>query len=178
MILSVVAAVVLGSEMSVGLVLYRRALAARLLSSAYLRRRVAASSMGFENEQGSDTIGSTLHDRVGGGPFFVALVDRFYEEVAVDPVLRPLYPDDLEPGKAHLAAFLAQYWGGPPYYTMERGHPRLRRRHFPFPIGQVERDAWALHMRTAVTAQALDPSDAALLVGYFEETATFLMNRP
>ena len=121
---------------------------------------------------------TTLHDRVGGGAFFVALVDRFYEAVAVDPVLRPLYPADLEPGKAHLAAFLAQYWGGPPYYSMERGHPRLRRRHFPFAIGQTERDTWVSHMRAAVGEQSIAPADAALLVEYLEGTATFLMNRP
>ncbi len=134
--------------------------------------------MSSDTEQPGEGPGATLHDRVGGGPFFVALVDRFYAAVAADPVLRPLYPADLKPGKAHLAAFLAQYWGGPPYYTMEHGHPRLRRRHFPFDIGQPERDAWARHMREAVAAQSIEPSDAASLVEYFEETATFLMNRP
>ena len=120
---------------------------------------------------------STLYERVDGHPFFVALVERFYEGVATDPVLRPLYPDDLAPGKAHLAGFLSQYWGGPPQYSMERGHPQLRRRHAPFAIGQVERDAWMHHMTEAVAASGCSPQDAVLLLAYCDGTATFLMNR-
>jgi hypothetical protein len=42
---------------------------------------------------------SSLYDRVGGQAYFVALVDRFHEHVERDPVLRPLYPADLGPGK-------------------------------------------------------------------------------
>ena len=65
-------------------------------------------------------------ERVGGEPFFIKLVERFYDLVESDLVLRPLYPPNLEPGKVNLAAFLTQYWGGPPHYSLERGHPRLR----------------------------------------------------
>ena len=118
----------------------------------------------------------TLYERVGGEAFFIALVDSFYALVAVDDLLRPLYPADLEPGKGHLAAFLAQYWGGPPHYSMERGHPRLRMRHARFPIGQATRDAWVRHMAAAVEGAGLPHEDAAELMTYFEQTATFLMN--
>ncbi|MCI0778744.1 MAG: globin, partial [Chloroflexi bacterium] len=103
---------------------------------------------------------------------------RFYESVAVDPVLRPIYPEDLEPPKAHLAGFLAQYWGGPPQYTAERGYPRLRMRHAPFAIGREERDIWVRHMRAALESVDVSAEDAAQLSEYFEDTATFLMNRP
>ena len=87
-------------------------------------------------------------------PFFVALVDKFYAEVAGDPVLLAVYPepDDLTAARHHLALFLAQYWGGPRTYDEERGHPRLRMRHAPFPIGPAERDAWLRHMRAAIDA--------------------------
>ena len=81
----------------------------------------------------------TLYQRVGGIPYFNALVESFYAKVEADPALRPLYPEDLEPGKNHLAMFLVQIWGGPPYYAMERGRPLLRMRHLPFAIGQAER---------------------------------------
>ena len=118
-----------------------------------------------------------LYERVGGYLFFVRLVERFYDAVAVDPVLRPLYPDDLAPGIAHLAAFLAQYWGGPPDYSRERGHPRLRMRHARFSIGQPERNAWVRHMTAAVRAAETPPEDTRLLIDYFERTATFLMNK-
>ena len=120
----------------------------------------------------------TLYDRVGGRDFFVTLIERFYGSVADDPVLRPLYPEDLGPPKAHLAGFLAQYWGGPPQYTAERGSPRLRMRHAPFAIGQMERDVWVRHMHAALGSVDVSPEDAALLSEYFEDTATFLINRP
>jgi hemoglobin len=119
----------------------------------------------------------TVYELVGGAEFFVELVERFYRLVEVDPVLRPLYPQDLEPGKAHLALFLAQYWGGPSQYTLERGHPRLRQRHMPFPIGQKERDAWVEHMVSSVRSMSISVNEAALMTDYFENTATLMMNR-
>ena len=121
---------------------------------------------------------STLFQRVGGEAFFFELIDRFYAGVEADPLLRPLYPDDLSSSKQHLALFLIQYWGGPPTYSLERGHPRLRMRHFPFAIGPKQRNAWMLHMRSAVdTSDALE-ADRAALLSYFETAATSLINQP
>ncbi|MEZ5138798.1 MAG: hypothetical protein R2711_08530 [Acidimicrobiales bacterium] len=78
-----------------------------------------------------------VFELVGGLPWFLQLVERFYEGVAADPVLRPMYPEDLTASVAHTAGFLAQYFGGGwSYYSEERGHPRLRMRHAPFPIDQ------------------------------------------
>jgi hemoglobin len=119
----------------------------------------------------------TLYDAVGGAPFFERLVGRFYDGVEADDVLRSLYPQDLAPPRRHLALFLAQYWGGPADYDAERGEPRLRMRHFPFPIGPDERDRWLAHMRAAVAA--LDPPEevAAALLEYFEMAAEAFRNR-
>jgi hemoglobin len=122
--------------------------------------------------------GVTLYDLVGGAAWFEALVQRFYTGVADDPVLRPLYPDDLSEARAHLAGFLIQYWGGPGTYSEERGHPRLRMRHVPFAIGPAERDAWYRHMAAAVRAAALDPEVEQEVLGYFEMAANHLVNRP
>src|SRR4051794_27104592 len=108
---------------------------------------------------------------VGGEPFFVALVDRFYERVEADPVLRPLYPDDLGPGKEHLTQFLIQYWGGPPRYSNERGHPRLRLRHAPFAIGQPERDAWYAAMSASLAEAGVAPDLEQRFLSYFAMTA-------
>jgi hemoglobin len=117
-------------------------------------------------------------DRWGGEPFFTALIGRFYEGVAVDPLLRPMYPDDLTESRAHLALFLMQYWGGPPAYSEQRGHPRLRMRHAPFPIGQAESDAWLRHMTDAVTAAEMDPDDREELLEYLAMAARSLINQP
>jgi hemoglobin len=118
----------------------------------------------------------TLYEAVGGMPFFEALVDRFYDGVETDEVLRPLYPADLEPSRRHLALFLAQYWGGPSAYDDERGHPRLRMRHVPFEIGPAERDRWLAHMREAVEALAPSPEASEALLGYFGVSAEALRN--
>jgi len=112
-------------------------------------------------------------------PFFEALVDRFYEGVAADPALLPLYPEpeDLAPARRRLTLFLAQYWGGPTTYSEERGHPRLRMRHAPFAIGSEERDRWLVHMREAV--ESLDPpADVArALDDYFVMAAESMRNQ-
>jgi hemoglobin len=121
----------------------------------------------------------TLYESVGGQPFFDALVERFYARVEGDPVLRPLYPgDDLGPARRHLALFLGQYWGGPTTYSDERGHPRLRMRHFPFAIGKRERDAWFRAMRESVLEAHLDPEIELRLLDYLSMTADHLINRP
>jgi hemoglobin len=124
------------------------------------------------------TTPSPLYERVGGSSFFVALVDAFYDGVADDPVLRPLYRDgDLSEERRWLSLFLVQYWGGPGEYSELRGHPRLRMRHLPFSIGAEERDAWLAHMLRAVAASGAGPDEAAELVAYFESAADFLVNR-
>jgi hemoglobin len=119
----------------------------------------------------------TLYDAVGGMPFFERLVDRFYAGVAADEVLRPLYPDDLGPSSRHLALFLAQYWGGPTTYDLERGHPRLRMRHAPFAIGAGERDRWLTHMRAALDEVAPPAPAREALLEYFEMAAEAMRNR-
>jgi hemoglobin len=102
---------------------------------------------------------TSLYDTVGGAPVFRQLVDDFYAGVAQDPVLRPLYPEDLEPAKERLRMFLEQYWGGPQTYSEQRGHPRLRMRHVAWKVGTRERDAWLSHMLPAVARLDI-PDDA------------------
>jgi hemoglobin len=121
---------------------------------------------------------STLYERVGGSAWFEALTARFYAAVAADPVLRPVYPDDLVAAEERLCGFLIQYWGGPADYSERRGHPRLRMRHMRFSIGLAERDAWYRHMATAVRAGALSADDELAMLRYFAGTATQLTNRP
>jgi hemoglobin len=119
---------------------------------------------------------TTLYERVGGETWFVALVERFYAGVETDPVLRPLYPDELGDSRAHLAWFLAQYFGGPQRYQELRGHPSLRLRHAPFAIGDKEHDAWLRHMTSAVRSGGLEAEDEADVLKYFVAAAGMLRN--
>ena len=78
---------------------------------------------------------STFYDEIGGEETIRRSCTRFYEGVAQDEVLRPLYPEeDLGPAEERFATFLVQYWGGPTTYSEQRGHPRLRMRHAPFAV--------------------------------------------
>ena len=121
---------------------------------------------------------ATVFDAVGGQRFFDDLVERFYGRVEHDAVLRPLYPEDLGPGKRGLALFLGQYWGGPPAYSAEKGHPRLRMRHGPFVIGRRERDAWFDAMVASVRETGVDPAVEQRLLDYFTMAADHLVNDP
>ena len=129
---------------------------------------------------GLEEVGGSVYDAVGGRAFFVELIDGFYEGVSADPLLRPLYPEDLTHSRRHLAGFLTQYWGGPSTYSDERGHPRLRMRHAPFAIGDAERDAWLCHMLgslEAVVARRDTPAGAvARIRAYLTDVADFLVN--
>jgi hemoglobin len=121
-----------------------------------------------------------LFDAVGGQGFFDELVERFYRGVEDDPILRPLYPDDLAGPKRHLALFLGQYWGGPTTYSSERGHPRLRMRHARFVIGEAERDAWLRLMAAAldrlVDERDVHPAIEARMLDYFGMAADGMIN--
>jgi hemoglobin len=126
----------------------------------------------------SETHAPTFYEAVGGEPTFRRLVHRFYQEVAADPELRPVYPSrDLGPAEEHLTLFLIQYWGGPATYNELRGHPRLRMRHRHFAIGPAERDAWLRHMRTALDELELDPAQDDELWRYLVMAADSLVNQ-
>jgi hemoglobin len=118
-----------------------------------------------------------FYSRVGGEPAFRELVHRFYQGVAEDPLLRPLYPEqDLGPAEERLALFLIQYWGGPTMYSDQRGHPRLRLRHAPFRIDAQARDRWLHHMAEAVRGLGLAPADESELWDYLARAAQFMVN--
>ncbi|TVX79857.1 globin [Corynebacterium sp. NML180780] len=87
----------------------------------------------------------SLYDALGAD-FFQRLVEGFYNQVKEDDLIGPMYPDqDWDGAQDRLRWFLVQYWGGPRTYQEKRGNPMLRRRHFPFPIGEPEADRW-LHL--------------------------------
>lgn len=122
----------------------------------------------------------TFYDAVGGATTFRDLTARFYEEVAKDEILRPLYPEeDLAPAERRMRMFLEQYWGGPRTYSDERGHPRLRMRHSPFKVGPLERDAWLRCMHIAVASiddAVLDDLHRRQLLDYLHMAADSMVN--
>jgi len=122
-------------------------------------------------------VSENFYEAVGGEKTFEQLVSHFYALVAIDPILRPMYPvDDLHGAAIRLKMFLEQYWGGPKTYSEERGHPRLRMRHAEFKIGIKERDAWFISMKSAVNDLEITPEQRSELWNYLEGAAQFLIN--
>ncbi|MBI2767851.1 MAG: globin [Chloroflexi bacterium] len=97
----------------------------------------------------------SLFAQFGGRAAVEAVVEDFYVRVEADAHMRPIYPEDLEPGKAKLKLFLEQWLGGEARYSDLYGHPRLRRRHFPFVIDDLAAGRWLRHMREAMTANGV-----------------------
>ncbi len=121
----------------------------------------------------------SLYDEIGGAATFERLVHGFYAGVQGDPELRALYPEqDLAPAERRLRMFLEQYFGGPTAYSQERGHPRLRMRHVPFPITLDMRDRWLRHMIDAMEALDLPQAQAEQMREYFYRAAHMLVNAP
>lgn len=109
---------------------------------------------------------------------FERLVAAFYRQVPSDPILGPMYPpDDMAGAEKRLRDFLIFRFGGPPTYIEERGHPRLRMRHFPFAITEAARDRWLLLMENAMAEAKLPQAAEQLLRGFFQHVAEFLRNR-
>jgi len=139
----------------------------------------------------------SIYDTLGGKETFHRLAQAFYRRVEADALLRPIYPKNLwGHGDAHshspmkpagsgicspvdsLAAFLSQFFGGPPEYSDARGHPRLRMRHVRFHIGQAERDAWLTHMYAAIDELGIEEPIRSVMRQYFDQASTFLINVP
>lgn len=109
---------------------------------------------------------------------FRRLVGAFYARIPGDPILGPMYPaGDLAGAEERLRGFLIFRFGGPAGYIEQRGHPRLRMRHAPFPVTEAARDRWVELMTQALDEARLPAEADALLREFFQSVATFLINR-
>ena len=132
-----------------------------------------------DNEDVTEQQAASFYDEIGGQETMRRIVARFYEGVAQDPVLRPMYPEeDLGPAEERFLHFLIQYWGGPTTYSEQRGHPRLRMRHAPFAVTPEARDHWLSCFRAALDSVELTPDQDARFWEYVTHAAQFMINSP
>jgi hemoglobin len=127
-----------------------------------------------------DTPSSAVFDALGGEPGVRRLVDRFYDLMDLEPGfrgIRALHPTTLDGSRDKLHWFLCGWTGGPPLYIERFGHPRLRARHLPYPIGIAERDQWLACMRQAMAEAGVDPALAERLDQAFFGTADWMRNK-
>lgn len=117
-----------------------------------------------------------LLDRIGGREVIERVVDAFYDAVETDEELRPLFPEDMDPGREKQKLFLEQWLGGEPRYSEQYGHPRLRRRHFPFEISERAAGRWMRHMIQAFRDCGVGEPEVAELVASFGPMAKHMIN--
>jgi hemoglobin len=104
------------------------------------------------------------------------LATVFYTLVSKDPILSPLFPEDLTETAYKQTQFLSQFLGGPSFYTEEFGHPMLRARHMPFPITNKHAEAWLSCMEKALTIQKLEPQLKEFILSRLKMTAYHMVN--
>ncbi len=122
----------------------------------------------------------TPYERLGGEQALRKLVDRFYDLMDSLPEaadIRAMHPGDLSSSREKLFMFLSGWLGGPSLYIERHGHPRLRARHLPFPIGDAERDAWMLCMERALSEMSLDEAFRLQLLQALKQTADHMHNQ-
>lgn len=123
--------------------------------------------------------GASTYLQLGGEASIRKLVERFYELMETLPearVVRLMHPSNLAGSADSLFKFLSGWFGGPPLFQMERGHPRLRMRHAPYSVSIVERDEWMLCMRQAIDEQVSDIALNSKLQRMFSEMADHMIN--
>jgi hemoglobin len=121
----------------------------------------------------------TVYERLGGDAGVRRLVHRFYalmDELPEARDVRRLHPADLSGSEDKLFKFLSGWFGGPPLYVQERGHPRLRMRHHPYPIRINERDQWLRCMHRSIDELVDDAELRAAMRRAFDGMADHLVN--
>jgi hemoglobin len=113
-----------------------------------------------------------------GAEGFARLVSAFSRQIPQDNLLGPMYAArDLEGAEQRLRDFVIYRFRGPQRYIEQRGHPRLRARHFPFPINQTARDRWMQLMSNALAEVALPVEAEQVLRRFLDGMSTFMINR-
>ncbi|MFD1886609.1 globin domain-containing protein [Paenibacillus wenxiniae] len=109
---------------------------------------------------------ASLYELLGGDEGVRRLVDAFYPKVQKDPLIGPLFPENIDPVKEKQYMFLSQFFGGPSLFSDQHGHPMMRARHMPFPITHEKADAWLACM-----------NEALIEVGVEDELRLFVIER-
>jgi len=123
---------------------------------------------------------STPYVAIGGEAGVRALVDAFYDRMDVDDAfagIRALHGATLDNAREKLFLYLCGWLGGPQRYVERFGHPRLRARHLPFPIGTSERDQWLACMQAALDDAQVPTPLKPKLIDAFTGVADWMRNR-
>ncbi len=105
------------------------------------------------------------------------LVDTFYDIVFFESSIAHLFKNDKSQIRDKQFCFLTQFLGGPPLYNDVYGHPRMRARHLPHPIGNAEKEEWLRCMRKAIDSMQFEDGLGDVLYECFPQVAQHMVNR-
>lgn len=124
----------------------------------------------------------SLYDWAGGLPALERLTERFYDVILSepDPVLEPVFRGMDAKHPQHVAAWLAETFGGPTTYTKEHGgYEHMVAKHRNLGLTEVQRQRWVARMADTADEVGLpaDPDFRSTFVAYLEwGTRIALMN--
>jgi len=86
----------------------------------------------------------TVFESAGGADAFHRLTRRFYDQVAEDPLLAPVFAGMTDGHVEGVALWLGEVFGGPKRYSEERGgYPHMVARHVDRALTEEQRARWA-----------------------------------
>jgi len=113
----------------------------------------------------------TLYDWMGGAPAILRLVDELYRRVPNDPLLAPIFAHMSPAHVEHVAAFVAEIFGGPKDYS-ERfgGHANMIRHHLGRSLTDEQRRRWMQLLFQCADDLTVpdDPEFRSAMMAYFE----------
>ncbi|MDB5053674.1 MAG: globin [Bacilli bacterium] len=119
---------------------------------------------------------NSIYEMMGGEQGIRQLVESFYPKVLNEPLLAPLFPEDIRPVVDKQFLFLSQFFGGPSLYSDLYGHPMMRARHMPFPITTERANAWLACMKNALAELKIDVNLQAAILERLKGTAYHFVN--
>ncbi|WP_028546838.1 globin [Paenibacillus taiwanensis] len=120
----------------------------------------------------------TIYEAIGGEQTVRRMVEAFYPRVQSEPLLAPLFPEDITPVMEKQFMFLSQFFGGPALFSDAYGHPMMRARHMPFPITPERAEAWLNCMRQAMQDIEMDPELREIVIQRLSGPAHHFVNQP
>jgi hemoglobin len=119
----------------------------------------------------SDEVIPTLYEWVGGERALERLTSVFYQRVAQDPLIGPLFAHMDADHPKIVAQFIAEVFGGPATYSRERGgHHAMIMKHVGRHLTEAQRSRWMGLLLQCADEVGLtnDPEFRSAFVAYIE----------
>lgn len=120
----------------------------------------------------------SIYDNLGGEKVIRQIVEAFYPKVKANPLLGPLFPEDINPVMEKQFMFLSQFFGGPSLFSDAYGHPMMRARHLPFPVTRERAEAWLACMTEALEEVGIEEELKDFVIKRLSGPAFHFVNTP